>query len=86
MAANDDKFDYIKNYIATRQMAKDLLEKIEKKVIKKCCYCQRCENCSKFKTYKWFLEVFGRLINILGGGMLVILILAKETLYLSFNQ
>ena len=35
MATNNDKFDYIKNYIATRQMAKDLLDKIEKEVIKK---------------------------------------------------
>ena len=89
MAANNDKFDYIKNYIATRQMAKDLLDKIEKKVIKKCYYCQRCENCTKFKTYKLEFEkkkVFGPLINILGGGMFMILILAKETLYLSFNQ
>ena len=88
MAANNDRFDYIKNYIATRQMAKDLLDKIEKKVIKKCYYCQRCENCTKFKTYKLEFEkkVFGRLIRILGGGMFMILILAKETLYLSFNQ
>ena len=31
MAANNDKFDYIKSYIASRQMAKDLLDKIEKK-------------------------------------------------------
>ena len=59
MAANDDKFDYIKNYIATRQMAKDLLDKIEKKVIKKCYYCQRCENCTKFKTYKLEFEKKG---------------------------
>ena len=88
MATNNDKFDYIKNYIATRQMAKDLLDKIEKKVIKKCYYCQRCENCPKFKTYKLEFEkkVFGRLINILGGVMFMILILGKETLYLSFNQ
>ena len=89
MAANNNKFDYIKNYIASRQIAKDLLDKIEKKVIKKCYYCQRCENCTKFKTYKLEFEkkkVFGHLINILGGGMFMILILAKETLYLSFNQ
>ena len=31
MAAKNDKFDYIKNYIASTQMAKDLLDKIEKK-------------------------------------------------------
>ena len=52
MAANNDKFDYTKKYIATRKMAKDLLDKIEKKVIKKCYYCQQCENCTKFQTYK----------------------------------
>ena len=56
MATNKDKFDYIKNYIATRQMAKDLLDKIEKKVIKKCHYCQRCEICRKFKTHKLEFE------------------------------
>ena len=36
MASNNDKFDYTKKYIATRKMAKDLVDKIEKKVIKKC--------------------------------------------------
>ena len=35
MAANINKFDYIKNNIATMQMAKDLLDKIEKKGDKK---------------------------------------------------
>ena len=88
MAANNDKFDYIINYIASRQMAEDLLDKIEKKIIK-CYYCQPCENCTKFKTYKSEFEkkkAFGRLINILGGGMFMILTLAREILYLSFNQ
>ena len=59
MAANNDKFHYIKNYIATRQLAKDLLDKIEKKVIKKCSYCQRFENCTKFKIYKLKFEKKG---------------------------
>ena len=59
MAANNDKFDYKINYTASRQMAKDLLDKIEKKVIKKCYYCQRCENCTKFKTYKLEFEIKG---------------------------
>ena len=59
MAANNDKFYYIKNYIATRRMAKDLLDKIEKKVIKKCYYYQRFENCTKFKTYKLDFEKKG---------------------------
>ena len=58
MAANNDKFDYIINYIASRQMAEDLLDKIEKKVIK-CYYCQPCENCTKFKTYKSEFEKKG---------------------------
>ena len=31
MAANNNKLDYIINYIASRQIAKDLLDKIEKK-------------------------------------------------------
>ena len=31
MAANNDKFNYIINYIASKQMAKDLLDKIEKR-------------------------------------------------------
>ena len=56
MDANNDEFDYIKNYIAIRQMVKDLLDKIKKKVMKKCYYCQRCENCIKFKTYKLEFE------------------------------
>ena len=59
MAANNNKFDYKINYTASRQMAKDLLDKIEKKVIKKCYYCQRCENCTKFKTYKLEFEIKG---------------------------
>ena len=59
MATNNDKFDYIKKYIATRQMTKDLLDKIEKKVLKKYYYCQRCENCTKFKTYKLEFEKKG---------------------------
>ena len=59
MEANNNKFDYIKNYIASRQIAKDLLNKILKKVIKKCYYCQRCENCRKFKTYKLEFEKKG---------------------------
>ena len=40
-------------------MAKDLLDKIEKEVIKKCYYCQRCENCTNFKTYKLEFEIKG---------------------------
>ena len=40
-------------------MAKYLLDKIEKKVIKKCYYCHRCENCTKFKTYKFEFEKKG---------------------------
>ena len=87
MAANNDKFDYIKNYIASRQMAKDLRDKIEIRVIKKCYYCQRCENCTKFKTYKLEFEKKGFwTFNKHGGGMFMIQILAREILYLSFNQ
>ena len=89
MAANNNKWDYIKNNISSMQMTKDLLDKIKKKVVKKCYYCQQCENCTKLKTYKLEFEkkgfwTFNKHIKR-WGGMFMILTLAREILYLSFD-
>ena len=89
MVTNNDKFDYIINYIAKRQMAKDLLDKIEWKGNKKMLLLTAMWKLHKIQNLQirvWKKKVFGHLIKVLGGGMFMILILATEILYLSFNQ
>lgn len=89
MAAANKNNWVIENYVPSRRMAENLLDDIGKKVLSECYYFQESENCSKFKTYKNEFKkkkVFGHLSKILGGGMMVILTLATEMMYLNLNQ
>ena len=40
------------NYFADRQNTEIILRKQEKIIEETCCYCKKCENCIKLKTYR----------------------------------